>query len=270
MFFHRFRVDRAPRSDSRGALFLLQNGQVVPDLLLLICGRQDTYIFMSDEEDKSKTTLVTKLLTSVLGQSWYGIISGLWGIGHSIINNLTNNGIYETLDYESTLELHDRAGTKATFKKRKKIRYMQDDVIAFQDYAWGDGKILLNYRTNRGIPVDRYRSGFKTYILLSLREVKNRGNIDEFYIQWNIRRGFLTKDGYWCTDVSQPTRHLMFKVIFPKARPPLRLSLEETNRRQTHLLGRDAQQKLPDGRWLVSWETNKPRLYEVYVLRWIW
>lgn len=36
---------------------------------------------MSDEEDKSKTTLVTKLLASVLGQSWSEIIGNLWGIG---------------------------------------------------------------------------------------------------------------------------------------------------------------------------------------------
>ena len=225
---------------------------------------------MPDEEDKSKTTLVAKLLINVLGQPWPEVIGSLWGIGRGIINRLANNGIYETLDYESTLELHNSAGTKATFSKRKKIRYLQDNIIAYQDYAWGDGEILLNYRTNRGIPVDRYRSGFKTYILLSLREVKNRGDIDEFHIQWDIRRGFLTEDGYWSADVSQPTRYLKINLIFPKARPPLRLLLEETNRRQTHLLGRDAQQQLPDGRWLVSWETNKPRLYEVYVLRWIW
>jgi hypothetical protein len=225
---------------------------------------------MPDEEDKSKTMLATKLLTNILGQPWSDVISGLWGIGRGIINKLTNNGIYETLDYESTLELQNRAGTKATFSKRKKIRYLQDNIIAYQDYAWGDGKILRNYRTNLGKPVDRYRSGYKTYILLSLREVKNHGDVDEFIIQWNIRRGFLTEDGYWSTNVSQLTKHIKINVIFPKSRPPSRLSLEENNSRRTQILERKAQQQLPDGRWLVSWETDKPRLYEVYVLRWIW
>ncbi len=209
-------------------------------------------------------------LTNNLHLPYVQIFIALWETLLSTAIKFRNEAIYEVLDYESTLEIQSISGRKATFKKRKKIRYLQDDVIAFQDYAWGDGEILLNYRTNRGIPVDRYRSGFKTYILLSLREVKNRGDIDEFHIQWDIRRGFLTEDGYWSTDVSQPTRHLMVNVIFPKARPPLRLSLEETNLRQTHLLGRDAQQQLPDGRWLVSWETDKPKLFEVYVLRWIW
>lgn len=198
------------------------------------------------------------------------ILLVLWEIIVSIRTKLRNEAVYEVLDYESTLELPDRSGEKAIFKKQKKVRYLHDDVIAFQDYAWGDGEILCNYRSNRGVAVDRYRSGYKTYVLLSLREVKNRGDIDLYRIQWNIRRGFLKKDGYWSTDVSQPTHHITVNVIFPKARPPLRLSVEETNRRQTHLLERDAQQQLPDGRWLVSWETSKPRLYEVYVLRWIW
>jgi hypothetical protein len=194
----------------------------------------------------------------------------LWESILSIVTKLRKGAIFEVLDYESTLEILNKTGTKASFTKRKKVRYLQDDIIAFQDYAWGDGEILLNYRTNRGVPVDRYRSGFKTYVLLSLREVRNRSDIDEFHIQWDIRQGFLTEDGYWSTDVSQPSRQIKINVIFPESRPPLRLSLEETNRRKTHMLGRDAQQQLPDGRWLVSWETNQPKLYEVYVLRWIW
>lgn len=185
------------------------------------------------------------------------------------MRGLASEGMYEVLDYESTLELHDRGGKKATFKKRKKVRYLQDNIIAYQDYGWGDGKILLNYRTNRGKAVDQYRSGYKTYILLSLREVKNRGDIDEFDIEWDILQGFLTEDGYWATDVSNRTKRIKVNVIFPKSRPPKNLT-EESNRQRTQMLGRDAKKRLPDGRWKVTWETNKPRLYEIYVVRWIW
>jgi hypothetical protein len=174
------------------------------------------------------------------------------------------------LEYESTLEIHDIKGTRATFKKIKKVRYLQDNIIAFQDYAWGDGEILINYRTNRGKPVDWYRSGYKTYILLSLRDAKNRGDIDEFNIQWDIRRGFLTEDGYWSTDISQRTKHLKVNVIFPKSRPPIHLTVEENNRKSTMVLGKESQKQLPDKRWLVTWETKNPKLYELYVLRWIW
>jgi hypothetical protein len=36
---------------------------------------------------------------------------------------------------------------------------MQDNVIAYQDQAWGDGEILLNYRCTPGTPVDRPLNG---------------------------------------------------------------------------------------------------------------
>jgi hypothetical protein len=224
---------------------------------------------MADEKQAQKPNLWS-IGINLFGSIWTELAGDLINLGRMVLQHAAKQGIYETIDYESTLELRTRDGTIATFRKRKKIHYLQDNIIAFQDYAWGEGTILLNYRTNRGIPVDRYRSGFKTFILLSLREVKNKGDIDEFNIQWDIRRGFLMKDGYWSTDVSQPTKHLKVNIIFPKSRPPMRLSLEESNRKRTVDLGRDIQCQLPDGRWLVSWEKDNPRLYEVYVLRWIW
>ncbi|MGD8968956.1 MAG: hypothetical protein PVI07_15730, partial [Anaerolineae bacterium] len=64
-------------------------------------------------------------------------------------------------------------------------------MIAYQDQAWGDGEILLNYRCTPGTPVDRYRSGYKTTILISRREVKDKGDVNELNIEWGIRRGFL-------------------------------------------------------------------------------
>jgi hypothetical protein len=201
---------------------------------------------------------------------WVEPLSMVWELGKGCLGNIWQIGIYEVLNYESTLTLHDPKGKRATFSKVKKVRYLQDNIIAFQDYAWGDGEILLNYRTSRGKPVDSYRSGFKTNVLISLREVKNRKDEDEFNIQWNIRNGFLTKDGYWSTDVEQKTKHIKVNVIFPKSRQPQRIMLEESNNKRTRELGHDYLRQLPDGRWQVIWEMDKPKLYEIYVLRWLW
>ena len=205
-----------------------------------------------------------------LGLSWFEIAGELWKVGRKMMRGLASEGMYEVLDFESTLELHDTKGKRATFRKRMEIRYLQDDIIAFQDYGWGDGEILLNYRTSRGKAVDRYRSGYKTYVLLSLREVKNKGDIDEFNISWDIRNGFLLPDGYWATSASHRMKKMKVNIIFPKSRPPLRLLLEENNRRRTRVLGRDVQKRLSDGRWRVTWETKKPKLYELYTIRWNW
>lgn len=205
-----------------------------------------------------------------LGLPWFEIAGELWKIGRKLMRGLSNEGMYEVLEYESTLELHDRRGKKATFTKRMKVRYLQDNIIAFQDFAWGDGDILLNYRTSRGKAVDRYKSGYKTYILLSLQEVKNRGDVDEFNISWDIREGFLKSDGYWATDIRHRMKQTKVNIIFPRSRPAQQLLLEETNRRRTRVLGREFQKRLADGRWQITWEMKNPKLYELYTIRWDW
>ena len=174
------------------------------------------------------------------------------------------------LEYESTLELHDRKGNLATFSKREKVRYLQNYIITYQDQAWGDGEILINYRCSPGSPVDRYRSGYKTHILISLREVKNKGDIDVFNVEWGIHHGFLLPKGFWATEISHRTRQAKTQIIFPKSRPPLSITIVEKNRQRTRKLSKDAFVQLPDGRWMITWQCSSPKLFEQYVLNWEW
>ena len=205
-----------------------------------------------------------------LNLPWPEVAGEIWQIGKKVMRGLSSEGMYEVLDYETTLELHDAKGTKATLRKREKVLYLQDNIIAYQDQAWGDGEILLAYRCTPGFPVDRYRSGYKTHILISLREVKHMGDIDEFQIEWGIRRGFLKPTGFWETEISHRTKHILIQVIFPKCRLPFKAYIVERNQRRTHLLREGSLVQLPGGRWKLSWEQNKPRLYEHYVLNWEW
>jgi hypothetical protein len=222
------------------------------------------------EKNNFKLTKLPAWGIKLLDLPWVEILGWLLRYGLIVVRGLANEGVYEVLDYESTLEIHNINGNKATFRKRKQIRYLQNNIIAYQDYGWGDGEILLNYRNSRGKAVDLYRSGYKTYILLSLREVKNRGDVDEFNIQWDIQKGFLTEDGYWATDISNRTRRIKVNVIFPKSRPPQKLAIEESNRKSTRVLGPEVKKQLPDGRWRVTWEKKNPKIYEIYILRWVW
>ena len=178
--------------------------------------------------------------------------------------------MYEVLEYESTLELKDARGKRATFKKREKVRYLQDNIIAYQDQAWGDGQILIDYRCSPGVAVDFHRPSRQTYILIALRDVKQHGDTDEINIQWGIKNGFLRDQEAWETQVSHPTQRLKVQVIFPKSRPPVQVVIIEDTSRRSQILEENAQRKLPDGRWIVVWETYKPRLNERYILKWEW
>jgi hypothetical protein len=178
--------------------------------------------------------------------------------------------MYEVLEYESTLELLDRHGKRASFKKREKVRYRQNNIIAYQDQGWSDGQSLLDYRCSPGVVVDQYRPGQKTYILISLRESKQHGDVDEFHMEWGLREAFVRAREQWDTEINHRTRQLQVRLIFPKTRPPVRVWLEEHLRRRTRLLSDAALKQLADGRWQIAWKTDRPRLHERYVLKWEW
>src|SRR5688572_25589396 len=131
---------------------------------------------MADEDRTTSLNRFEQLLKALLNSQWLEILVEAWKLVQKLSRGLAEEGMYEVLEYESTLELLDKRGQRARVRKREKVRYLQNNIMAYQDQAWGDGKILLNYRCTPGVPVDRYRPSQKTYILISLREVKNRGD----------------------------------------------------------------------------------------------
>jgi len=201
---------------------------------------------------------------------WFELMNFLLQQIKNVKKGLTGNGIYEVLEYETVLELLDREGIEATIYKRQKVRYLHDHIIAYQDQAWGDGEILVDYKCSPGHPVDRYQFGHKTIILISLREEKTKGDIDEFNIQWGMKDGFRKPVESWSTVNQHMTKNLKVRVIFPESRPPLAVTILAGKRRKEHTLGDISKIKLPDGRWQVTWEMSKPKLYEEYILKWKW
>ena len=87
------------------------------------------------------------------------ILSDMYRWGKSYVQRIRKPGMYEVLNYESTLEILDPKGKRAIFSKVEELKFLQDNVIAIQDQAWGDGKILDDYQCLPGFPVDFYRSG---------------------------------------------------------------------------------------------------------------
>ncbi|MFC2054856.1 hypothetical protein ACFLV7_11275 [Chloroflexota bacterium] len=225
---------------------------------------------MGEKGQSHTQKILAYLISKGYNLSWFQLFINLLDPILSLVAIFRIRDLFEVLEYESTLELKDIRGKKVTFRKRERVRYLRDNIISYQDQAWGDGEILLNYKCKPGYPVDRYRPGKKTHILISLREVKNREDIDEFNIQWNIRNGFLRQTELWETTVSHPTKHLKINIIFPQKRPPLEVVLIEGATHKTQNLDERNQHQLPDGRWVVSWYTKQPHQNKEYVLKWKW
>ncbi len=215
-------------------------------------------------------TSLARTIGMILGLPWFEMAGTIWKIGRKLMRGLASEGVYEVLDYQCTLELKAKDGGFAAIQKTEKVRYLQDYITTYQDQAWGSGDIFLDYKCSPGIPVDEYQSGHNTYKLISLRESKNKGDIDEFNIQWNMRNGFLKSASFWGTAINHRTKKATIKVIFPKGRPPRHVTIFESNLQRTRILGPEVLQKLPDGRSMIVWEKDNPRLYEDYILRWEW
>ena len=205
-----------------------------------------------------------------LDQLLFPLLGDVYNWGKNYIQRMARPGMYEVLDYETTLDILDPKGKYAIVRKTEEVKFLQNNIIAFQDQAWGSGKILINYKCTPGIPVDFYQFAHKTYILISLRNVMQKGDITKFEICWKINDGFKKSNGFWSTDINHFSRVMKVNVIFPKERPPLKLMTVESNRPLTKELQKNVITQLPDKRWQVTWEKQNPRLFEHYILKWEW
>jgi hypothetical protein len=90
---------------------------------------------MPDEKRNDSQSLLEKLVAFLVRSPWREVLGEAWKILRQVMQRRSFRGVYEVLRYESTLELKDRGGKRATFKKPEKVRYLQDNVIAYQGQA---------------------------------------------------------------------------------------------------------------------------------------
>lgn len=181
-----------------------------------------------------------------------------------------HEGMYEILEYDSVLELQDEKGQTAYLKRRQKVRFLQDNIIAYEDQAWGEGEIFHDYQCSPGVPVDYYQDGLKWKVLISLREAKQRGDVTVFNLERSIVNGFGDSHEWFQTELPCKARHLRISIIFPPGRPCQQAILVERNRNRTRQLGPMAFGRLADGRRVLSWETKRPCVNELYTIKWYW
>ena len=201
---------------------------------------------------------------------WISLGVGLYRFLRRVITREAHEGMYHILSYTSTLELLDPKGETAVFKKHQRVKFLQDHVLAFQDYAWGDGEIFADYSCRPGEVTDVYQEGDRYNILISLRETKAAGDIEDFYINRTVIDGFTKDQESSQIEIRHKTKRLRLEVIFPPGRPCRRAMLVERSRNRTTVLNQDHFNDLPDGRQSVAWETTTIRRFEIYTLTWTW
>jgi hypothetical protein len=98
---------------------------------------------MADGDRNGSLAFIDRILSVQLGVPLIEFLEKTWKLLQNARHFGSPGGLYEVLEYESTLELKDRGGERATLKKREKVRYLQDNIIAYHDRAWADFGHLL-------------------------------------------------------------------------------------------------------------------------------
>lgn len=222
------------------------------------------------QETKNSPGLLLRKLLSCFSTDWLVLLFDLYQTVRRWLVSHQPNGIYEILAYDATLELLDNTGHAAKLHKRQKVRFLQNNIIAFEDYAWGEGEIFHAYSVAPGKAVDSYQEGDRWNVLISLRETKQSGDVEDFRIDRTVIDGFTGADEWQQVEIRHYTHKVTIGVIFPKDRQCREAQILQRSRKQATDLGPDHFHRLPDGRQLVSWETQKVQPLEIFTLRWQW
>jgi hypothetical protein len=229
---------------------------------------------MAGDSNEVQTLLSVRSAAKRLLNSLVPDKSALIALAKKLITSLglmrPHEGLYEILDYDLTLNIEDKEGREAVFRRRQVVRFLQDHVIAYQDEAWGDGEVVSEYHCHPGVPVDFFRVGSRRMILISLRQTKNRGDIVEFNIERRVRDGFMKAEEWLEVETRYPTDRLRIAIYFPHARPCQRARLVQRRADSSNDLGDSHFSRTSDGRQVVSWEIKKPQQDESYIIAWTW
>ena len=189
---------------------------------------------------------------------------------YELVRAARAQGIYEVLEHATTINLLDPRGDVALIERHQTLRILQDHVAAITDRAWGDGEALAEYRCSPGVPVDCYTDGARHALLISLREIKNRGDVVKMVIHRKMLKSFIRPREWWETEVAHKTRRIQVNIVFPRERRCQGATVTQRSTSKTIALGPQHFQSLVDGRHKLTWTVSKPKLRDLYLLKWSW
>ncbi len=196
------------------------------------------------------------------------ISTSMWGI-YSLYTRERFGAPYEVLEQDQVYDLYDIDGQEAFHRRRFRIRFLQNDVIAIREYIWGEGPhIARDYSCEPGRIVDIHRYGPYWHVFIALDEVRNRGDVGEFTSSRKLLGSFTGEDEWISLLIKHRTAKASITVILPEGRPANRYSLS-ADFGTTELRNRIEEQYINNRQHLIV-RLDRPKLNQVYTLRWEW
>lgn len=143
------------------------------------------------------------------------------------VQALHSRSPYHVIRDESVWDIERADGTLVLCHRRKKIRLLQDDVLALYDWGWSDGQEDAPEYTGAE-KVDNFTAEGKSYSLLSLRRFYPRNAIVDLGIRRTMRNALTANQERINHNTLDRTELLIVIVIWPAARPPKATRINRT------------------------------------------
>ena len=192
-------------------------------------------------------------------------------LGYGMYTRERFGGLYEILNEEITWDLVSVDGSEVDSHKKLEVQYLQNNVLVWVDYAWGDGEVMAEYTCKPGALADHFSVGERLWLINSLQAVRGRGQRETLHAWRKVRNGFTLRREWVSYEIIEPTRSLKLTIIFPRERPCL--NAWKSSKRGPHPSEPIDVRKLAytqDGRQLLVIDEKRPRVGKLVTITWDW
>lgn len=179
-------------------------------------------------------------------------------------------GLYEYTHAEDVWDIEDRDAHTVTLTKTRTVKYLQNEVFAIRDFAWGTGAVSgAQVIEGPGDAVHDYTRDEQEHTIILLDGIRGRrSDPDHFKFRRVFADSFPDRTESVVAEVVNATGRIAVTVRFPPDRPPTSAWL---TRREAGIVEEEPIVPRPSGgRQQVTWTTDRPRRFASYRIYWKW
>lgn len=105
---------------------------------------------------------------------------------------------------------------------------------------------------------------------IDLFELLSKGSRFQNIFTADLHDCFINDEEHWTQEIAFPTKHLTFRIHFPKGRPPKRVKCKIVEGVTNKQVRTDAKIIELSGEQGIVWDIQNPKLKEIYKLEWVW
>jgi hypothetical protein len=167
------------------------------------------------------------------------------------------------------LFLETTDGKSAKYQKTATYTVNSDTLHSYREGLTASG-IANGFSTLIGTIVEtKIEHGF--YISrIDLADLLSKGSQFQNVFTAYLHDCFTSSHEHCTQEIARPTKHLTFRIHFPRGRPPKRLKCNVVEGVSTRQIKTDAKIVEFSGDQGIVWDIESPKLKEIYKLEWIW